>query len=127
MDIPRPSKGHILIVDDDENFCQLLMDFAQELGFEATYLTDTEDLFEQIPKIRPNVITLDLQMPRHDGLEILSRLRENPLTKDMPVVIISVIAETLSQQLLGHRATGIFTKPLNFHKLSQTLIPYLNM
>lgn len=84
-----PVPGRVLVVDDNEAIRQLIKVNLELEGFEVVTADDGAECLEVVHKVRPAVITLDIVMPRLDGLRTAERLRGDPRTRDVPVAIIS--------------------------------------
>src|SRR5262245_11693719 len=72
--------GRVLVVDDDEVIRQLIAVNLQLEGFEVFTATDGQDCLDKVEEIQPDVITLDVMMPRLDGWVTATQLRRNPRT-----------------------------------------------
>ncbi len=83
----------VLVVDDDDVIRGLIsMNFELE-GFEVDSASDGQEALEQVAAQRPDVITLDVMMPRLSGLEVADRLRADPATAPIRVVLVSARAQ----------------------------------
>lgn len=85
--------GRVLVVDDDEVIRQLIAVNLQLEGFEVETAVDGQDCLDKVPEVRPDVITLDVMMPRLDGWVTAVRLREDPTVRDVKVVLITARAQ----------------------------------
>jgi DNA-binding response OmpR family regulator len=83
----------VLVVDDDEVIRQLIAVNLQLEGFEVSMAVDGQDCLEKVADIDPDVITLDVMMPRLDGWETAVQLRSSPDTAHIKVVLISARAQ----------------------------------
>ncbi|GAA2042615.1 hypothetical protein GCM10009800_31530 [Nocardiopsis rhodophaea] len=104
--------ARVLVVDDNEVIRQLISVNLQLEGFEVHTAVDGEDCLEQAAEVRPDVITLDVMMPRLDGWVTASRLRESEETQDMKVLLITARAQgddVKRGQQIG--VDGYLTKP----------------
>jgi CheY-like chemotaxis protein len=111
----------ILVVDDDPALAELIADFCREAGFDARTVTDSQKVMDIALEWQPNLITLDLEMPGMDGVEVLRRLQAQPQTSRIPVVIISVVARGAFEKGLLKGARMVFEKPLKLQKLMEKL------
>jgi len=87
------SLGRVLVVDDDDVIRQLICVNLELEGFEVSTAVDGLDCLEKVKDVRPDVVTLDIMMPRLDGWEAASRLRADPDTADIKVVLLSARAQ----------------------------------
>ncbi|WP_405695608.1 response regulator [Streptomyces coelicoflavus] len=86
--MPRAS-GRILVVDDNKVIRQLIRVNLELEGFEVVTAGDGAECLEVVHQVRPDVVTLDVVMPRLDGLRTAARLRADPRTRDLPIAIVS--------------------------------------
>ncbi|MFD0774880.1 response regulator transcription factor [Streptomonospora algeriensis] len=85
--------ARVLVVDDNEVIRQLIAVNLQLEGFEVHTAVDGEDCLARVGGIQPDVITLDIMMPKLDGWVAASRLREDPATRGMRVLLITARAQ----------------------------------
>ncbi|MDK0522230.1 response regulator [Streptomyces sp. ML-6] len=81
--------GRVLVVDDNKVIRQLIRVNLELEGFEVVTATDGVECLDLVHRVLPDVITLDVVMPRLDGLQTATRLRSDPQTRHLPVAIIS--------------------------------------
>jgi CheY-like chemotaxis protein len=95
--VPSPSVtqglGRVLVVDDDEVIRQLIAVNLQLEGFDVATAVDGQDCLDRVQTIEPDVITLDVMMPRLDGWETAVQLRKIPETAHIKVVLITARAQ----------------------------------
>jgi CheY-like chemotaxis protein len=82
-------KGYVIIVDDDEDARVLLSAVLTGLGLPHESASDGVEALAQIERVAPSLVLLDLMMPRMHGYDVIFRLRANPKTRDIPVVVFS--------------------------------------
>jgi DNA-binding response OmpR family regulator len=85
--------GRVLVVDDDEVIRQLIAVNLTLEGFEVATAVDGQDCLDRVTETSPDVITLDVMMPRLDGWVTATLLRKNPLTSRIKVVLITARAQ----------------------------------
>src|SRR5271169_1823866 len=85
--------GRVLVVDDDEVIRQLIAVNLTLEGFEVVTAVDGRDCLEKVAEVDPDVITLDVMMPRLDGWVTATQLRRNPATANIKVVLITARAQ----------------------------------
>ncbi|WP_338677956.1 response regulator [Streptomyces sp. SCSIO 30461] len=85
--------GRVLVVDDNRVIRQLIRVNLELEGFEVVTAADGAECLEVVHRVRPDVITLDVVMPRLDGLRTAARLRADPRTRQVPVVIVSACTQ----------------------------------
>lgn len=112
-------RERLLVVDDDRTFLEL----AERLFIKEDYMpicTDAPQSALQIARtVKPSAIFLDILMPGFDGWDVLAALRADPVTADIPVFMISVLAERAKALAAG--ADGIVMKPLDAAKVKAAL------
>jgi len=102
----------VLVVDDDAVIRQLIEINLELEGFEVHTAGDGEEALLRAAQIRPHVVTLDVMMPRLDGLEVASRLRSDPELAATRLVLVSARAQAVD--LARGRELGVdgyLTKP----------------
>ncbi len=107
-----PNKKVVLAVDDDAGVITLLKRYLENDGYQVVGVTQSSQALEMARKLRSqiNAITLDVVMPNVDGWQVLRSLKEDPLTRDIPVILCSIV-ENLDQGLsLG--AAACLQKPV---------------
>ncbi|MCY7366493.1 MAG: response regulator [Frankiaceae bacterium] len=87
------SLGRVLVVDDDDVIRQLITVNLELEGFDVATAVDGQDCLDKVKSVRPDVVTLDIMMPRLDGWEAASRLRADPDTAGIKVVLLSARAQ----------------------------------
>ncbi|MEU1801399.1 MULTISPECIES: response regulator [unclassified Streptomyces] len=85
--------GRVLVVDDNKVIRQLIRVNLELEGFEVVTAADGAECLEIVHQVRPDVITLDVVMPRLDGLQTASRLRADARTRQVPVAMISACTQ----------------------------------
>lgn len=81
--------GRVLVVDDSEVIRQLIRVNLELEGFEVVTAADGAECLEVVRRVRPDVVTLDVMMPRLDGLRTAARLRAEKQTARLPIAIVS--------------------------------------
>jgi two-component system, OmpR family, alkaline phosphatase synthesis response regulator PhoP len=87
------NKGTILLVEDQEGFRRIYKDVLNADGYEVLTAEDGEAGWEMAKQKKPGLVLLDLGLPKVDGFEVLRRMREDAETKNIPVIIFSVMGE----------------------------------
>lgn len=78
----------ILIAEDEDILLNVLKDRFEAEGWEVSTARDGEETMEAIKKSRPDVVLLDLLMPKKDGFEVLKEVRSNPEYKNLPIIVV---------------------------------------
>lgn len=106
--------GRVLVVDDDEVIRQLIAVNLTLEGFDVETAIDGQDCLERVGAIAPDVITLDVMMPRLDGWETAVQLRKEPQTAHIKVILITARAqEDDVVRGTGVGADAYLTKPFD--------------
>lgn len=104
----------MLVVDDDDVIRQLITLNLELEGFEVATAIDGEDALVQVKRVHPKVITLDVMMPNLDGWEAAARLRADPDTAHVKVILLSARAQESDRQRgLRIGADAYLTKPFD--------------
>lgn len=108
---PRPK---VLVADDDHNLRQLLMEALPKHKFEVYQAADGNETWDTVKNLRPDIVLLDIMMPGLDGHEICRLMRENPQTRNIPVLMLTARAQ-LKDKLEGIEAGAddYITKPFD--------------
>jgi len=83
------ARKHVLIVEDEPDFAALLQSILRNAGYTAATAYNSEDALLQVRSTRPNVITLDMQMPRESGAMFYRKLKGDEKLRDIPVVVVT--------------------------------------
>ena len=113
----------VLLADDEESILQLMAQKVARAGYGVVTACDGQDAWAKIIRENPDVIILDLIMPKMDGLEVLRRLRANPPTpKWQPVIIVSGRDELGDiKQGYSLEADHYITKPCTHHDVLKAI------
>ena len=108
----------ILVVDDEIHIIKIIAYKMRSAGYEVASARDGVEALEQVRAGRPDLILLDVMMPRMDGFQTLEALRADPATRDIPVFLLTVKSKEADRQRgfqLG--ADDYLTKPFSPNKL----------
>ncbi|WP_435251137.1 response regulator [Streptomyces tendae] len=108
--MPRAS-GRILVVDDNKVIRQLIRVNLELEGFEVVTAGDGVECLEVVHQVRPDAVTLDVVMPRLDGLRTAARLRADPRTRDLPIAIVSACTQYEVDAGFAAGADAFLSKP----------------
>jgi signal transduction histidine kinase/CheY-like chemotaxis protein len=92
-----PHRGRLLVVDDDPQVVELVRQLLEDQSYEIKSASDGEEALEEIARQRPDVVLLDLLMPRLDGFGVIEALRHDPRYRDIPVVVLTAKALTTEE------------------------------
>lgn len=114
--------GRVLVVDDDDVIRQLITVNLELEGFEVVTAVDGQDALEKVKDVNPQVVTLDVMMPRVDGWEAARRLRSDPQTRNIKVVLLSARAQEADLQRGTQLGVDAYlTKPFDPDELIDTV------
>ena len=111
------SERSVLVIEDEPQFACILRDLAHELNYNCLLAQNADVGFDMAVQYRPDAVLLDMRLPDHSGLTVLERLKENPLTRHIPVHIVSV--EDRKETALQMGAIGYATKPTTRDELKE--------
>lgn len=115
-------KGKILVVDDEVNITQILEFSIGAEGYEVISAANGEEAIDKARREQPDLIILDIMMPKIDGYEACRILKSNPLTKSIPVVLLTAKGRDIDKRL-GYEvgATDYIVKPFSPNKLIERI------
>jgi two-component system, OmpR family, alkaline phosphatase synthesis response regulator PhoP len=116
------AKGKILVVDD-EIYIVHILDFSLGMeGYEVVTALDGEQAIEKARAEKPDLIVLDIMMPKLDGYETCKALKADPETKDVPVILLSAKGRNVDQKVgFEVGADDYITKPFSPRKLVERI------
>ncbi|NQW22956.1 MAG: response regulator [SAR202 cluster bacterium] len=98
----------ILIADDEPDMRALLADLLMEAGHEVTEAENGQVAVQQVQNEMPDLVLLDVLMPLMNGIQVLQRLRDDPATKALPVILLTAFS-------LSDEETDILDTPNTYH------------
>lgn len=108
----------IYFIEDDRSIAYVIEKTLKNAKFEYQWFQTGKDLFEAIEQSLPDLILLDLMLPNESGLDHLKRLRQNPLTESIPILILSALSSELDKVTgLDLGADDYITKPFGVLEL----------
>ena len=116
------SLGRVLVVDDSDVIRALITVNLEMEGFEVVTAVDGQDALDKVLEVAPDVMTIDVKMPRLDGFDTVARLRADPRTSHLKVVMVTACAQ--ESDLRRGRAVGVdayVTKPFDPSTLVRTI------
>jgi len=104
----------ILIVDDNSQNAELLEAYLEPLDCSVRIASDGIEALEQVKQKHPDLILLDIMMPRMSGFEVCRRLKNEPKTRDIPVVMVTALNELADvERGVDSGADDFLSKPVN--------------
>ena len=104
----------VLVVDDNRQNLELLLAYLEDMEeVTAIQARDGVGALEQVARRRPDLILLDIMMPKMSGFEVCKQLKSNPQTRDIPVVMVTALNETADIERATECGTDDYiTKPI---------------
>lgn len=118
---------NVLVVDDSATVRKFVSVSLNMQGFKVVTACDGMDALEKLPSENVDLIITDLNMPNMDGFELIRALRENPQYRDLPVIILSSLNDTVSKETgskLGIESYVV--KPFSLEKIQYEVAKYLS-
>ena len=111
-------KATILVIDDNTTNLNILLDYLNELSYRVLIAPSGEQALQRLQYARPDVILLDIMMPGIDGFETCRRLKADDATKDIPVIFMTALTETVDK-VRGFSVGGVdyITKPFQHEEV----------
>jgi len=122
MAVDRESAARVLVVDDEHEIASAMAEILADEGYSVAVAHDGLHAFEQIPRFDPDLILLDLMMPRMNGFEVLERLRDD--RNRIPVVVVSANQGYDTSDL---KVAGKVRKPFALEQLLDAVTDALGM
>ncbi len=122
--INRPT---ILLVEDTQEVTMMIKDYLELAGYKVVTAQDGVDALVQARLARPNLILMDVQMPRMDGLEATRKLRAEPDFKDTPIVALTALAMSSDRErCLAAGMDEYLSKPIHLKTLVKVIQGFLS-
>jgi len=113
---------HVMLVEDEVELAHLVRDYLEAAGFEVSMFHDGQDAYASFQQRKPNLMVLDLMVPRMDGLTICRKVREQ---SDLPIIMVTARTEEIDRVLgLNMGADDYVCKP--FRRLERKAEPEQN-
>ena len=120
---PKLARSHVLVVDDSLSVRRVVSMFLERSGWKVTAAKDGIDALEKISEVRPDVALVDIEMPRMNGYELLSRIKSDPTLQDIPVVFLTSRAAAKHRERADQlQVDGYLVKPYREEELLDTLL-----
>lgn len=114
---------HILVVDDDPGVVEAVAMKLNSLNYRTSKAYDGVEAWERIREDRPDLVILDVMMPRKDGYQLCNELKKSSDYKDITVVLLTAVADNVSTTSYTHHegkttlADDYIAKPIDLNKL----------
>lgn len=116
----------ILVVDDEPSIVKLVSVKLEKEGYELYTAYDGEEALSKVRDVNPDLIVLDVMMPKLDGRQVCARIKGNPETKQIPIIMLTAVGQ-FEEQLKGMEAGAdeYVTKPFSPEALAKTVAEVL--
>jgi twitching motility two-component system response regulator PilH len=112
----------VLVVEDSPPQREMISSLLKDNGMNVTSASDGIEALEQIQQDRPDIVVLDIVMPRMNGYELCRRLKDNPTTKELPIVMCSTKGEEFDRYWgMRQGANAYIAKPFQPQELVGTV------
>jgi DNA-binding response OmpR family regulator len=116
----------ILIVEDDPKSMTLTNDLLKISGFTTIQATDGAQGVELAKSAKPDLILMDIMMPKKDGYTACHEIKADQATKNIPVIMLTAVGYELNKKLATQMgANGYVTKPFDLQRLTNAITPLL--
>ena len=108
----------ILMIDDEPEVCAVVCEFLEKKGFSSAYVTGGKEGIKTAQGMIPDLILLDINMPKMDGFAVLANLKQSPKTMSIPVIMLTGRGDNESKvQAARLYNDGYITKPFKMEEL----------
>jgi signal transduction histidine kinase len=124
----KVDRGNLLIVEDNPTNLSFLFNYLTKSGFKVLVATDGETAIQRVEAAQPDLILLDVMMPGIDGFEVCKRLKDNPSMRDIPVIFMTALSDTLNK-VHGFEigAVDYITKPIQPEEVVSRIQTHLTL
>lgn len=106
--------GHVLLIEDEPHIAEAIRFILSRGGLQVTALSEGTGAVEAVRRLRPDLLILDLMLPGLTGLDILSALRGDPATADLPVMMLTAKGGGRDREAAARAGVNCFmTKPFS--------------
>jgi two-component system alkaline phosphatase synthesis response regulator PhoP len=108
-------KKKVSVVDDDPSLLELISAVLEQEGYDIETYTNGEDFLKTLKTSKPDIVLLDMMMPGMSGREVCEKVREDPETKDVKIIFVTVakFSETGKETLEKMNVQDYVTKPFD--------------
>lgn len=115
-------KRAILVVEDNQFNRELLCDWLEVEGYEVWSVADLKASYEIFAKRLPDAVLLDINLGAEDGLDLVAWMRQNPKTREIPVIAVTAHAMAGERRrIMNAGCNACLSKPINFQGLREQL------
>lgn len=119
---PSVAKGTVLLVEDEDGLRKVMRDLLEREGFRVAEAPDGVQALDQVDRVAPDIVVLDLNLPGLDGYTVLQQLRSRPATARLPVVVLTAKGDEENEvRVFELGADDFLTKPFRARALAARL------
>ncbi|MFQ5949446.1 MAG: PleD family two-component system response regulator [Nitrospiria bacterium] len=127
MNFPKVKPKRVLIVDDEDFVRELVRIMLESCGIETIEGKNGLEAIEKAQSEKPNLILLDVMMPKMDGYEACRQLKSNPETAQIPIVMLTARSDVSAKELGGRMGVlEYLVKPFSPKKMAERVTELLN-
>ncbi|MBE9044267.1 response regulator [Pleurocapsales cyanobacterium LEGE 10410] len=115
--LEKTSQEHILVVDDCIDNLYLMQFILENEGYQVMVAVNGEEALDKIHRCQPDLVLLDMMMPRMNGYEVVNRLREDSNFSLIPVFLVTADTYVSQSAAIAAGADGLLYKPINIEQL----------
>ena len=121
-------RARVLIADDNPQILELLEAYLEPLPLRVTVATDGQATLDAVERERPDLILLDIMMPKRSGFEVCRTLKDDPRYGDIPIIMVTALNETGDmERARDSGADDFLCKPVNKNELLDRVRGLLNL
>ncbi len=114
MNTEDSQPARILIADDNQQNCELLEAYLSDEDYDIAFASDGRQTIDRVAEQLPDLILLDIMMPKLSGYEVCQQLKANPATRDVPVLIVTALNEQGDiEKAVAAGCDDFLSKPVN--------------
>ena len=120
-------KKQIMVVDDEKPVLVLLKEVLENEGLKVITAESGMECLEKLKKVKPDLIVMDMMMPKMSGYDTIKKISENPKTKELRIVLLTVskIEEVSMFELSKFKILDYINKPFDIKEIVEKLKKYL--
>lgn len=120
------SSKTVMIVEDDFLHMKLFNDILESQGYKTLRATDGESALEMAREKSPDLILMDIRLPRESGFDVVKKLKDERGLKDIPVVAVTAMAGTMEREdFLSEGFDGFLSKPIAISNMLRTIADFI--
>jgi len=126
MEEVKKSQIKILVVEDNQDSRELVVKVLKNKGYEMIEASDGEEALEKTASDKPNLILMDISIPKLDGYEVAKQLKDQEEFKHIPIIALTAHAmKGDREKFISVGFEGYISKPINIHDLPNQIRAYL--